>query len=53
MRIDKVSIGDFKNLKKFSIDFDETKMKTVLLGQNTTGKSNFIRKGIKTNLFIL
>ena len=42
MRIDNVFIEDFKNLKEFRIDFDETKMKTVLLGQNTTGKSNFI-----------
>ncbi|MFA6424722.1 MAG: AAA family ATPase [Phycisphaerae bacterium] len=42
MRIDKVYIEDFKNLKKFSIDLDKGKMKTVLLGQNATGKSNFI-----------
>ncbi|HHT9138736.1 MAG TPA: AAA family ATPase, partial [Candidatus Wunengus sp. YC60] len=42
MRIDKVFIKNFKNLKEFSIDFDEAKMKTVLLGQNATGKSNFI-----------
>ncbi|MFA5780372.1 MAG: AAA family ATPase [Elusimicrobiota bacterium] len=42
MRIDKVTIEDFKNLKEFSIDFDKAKMKTVLLGQNATGKSNFI-----------
>jgi len=42
MRIDKVYIEDFKNLKKFSIDLDETQMNTVLLGQNATGKSNFI-----------
>jgi predicted ATPase len=42
MRIDKVYIEDFKNLKKFSIDLDEAQMNTVLLGQNATGKSNFI-----------
>ncbi|WP_421946382.1 AAA family ATPase [Phaeodactylibacter xiamenensis] len=42
MRIDKVYIEDFKNLKKFSIDLDEKQMNTVLLGQNATGKSNFI-----------
>jgi ABC-type multidrug transport system ATPase subunit len=41
MRIDKVYIEDFKNLKKFTIDLDEREMKTVLLGQNATGKSNF------------
>ncbi|WP_339903488.1 AAA family ATPase [uncultured Cyclobacterium sp.] len=42
MRIDKVYIEDFKNLKKFCIDFDEDQMNTVLLGQNATGKSNLI-----------
>lgn len=41
MRIDKVYIEDFKNLKQFTIDLDEKEMKTVLLGQNATGKSNF------------
>lgn len=42
MRIDKVYIEDFKNLKKFCIDLDENQMNTVLLGLNATGKSNFI-----------
>jgi ABC-type multidrug transport system ATPase subunit len=42
MRIDKVYIEDFKNLKKFCIDFDEDQMNTVLLGKNATGKSNLI-----------
>lgn len=42
MRIDRVYIEDFKNLKKFSIDLDESQMNTVLLGKNATGKSNFI-----------
>lgn len=42
MRIDKVYIENFKNLKKFCINFDENQMNTVLLGQNATGKSNFI-----------
>jgi predicted ATPase len=42
MRIDKVYIEDYKNLKDFNIDLDEKEMKTVLLGQNATGKSNFM-----------
>jgi len=42
MRIDKVYIEDFKNLKKFCIDLDTEQMNTVLLGKNATGKSNFI-----------
>lgn len=47
MRIDKVYIEDFKNLKKFCIDLDEKQMNTVLLGQNATGKSNFIEALVK------
>lgn len=42
MRISKVYIEDFKNLKQFEIELDKDQMKTVLLGQNATGKSNFI-----------
>jgi recombinational DNA repair ATPase RecF len=42
MRIDRVYIEDYKNLKEFNIDLDEKEMKTVLLGQNATGKSNFM-----------
>ncbi len=47
MRIDKVYIEDFKNLKRFCIDLDENQMNTVLLGQNATGKSNFIEALVK------
>ena len=39
MRIDRVYIEDYKNLKQFEINLDESEMKTVLLGQNATGKS--------------
>ncbi|POR20943.1 hypothetical protein BWK58_13225 [Flavobacterium columnare] len=42
MRIDNVYIENFKNLKQFNIDLDENELNTVLLGQNATGKSNFI-----------
>ena len=42
MRIDKIYIEKFKNLKDFSINLDETKMHTVLLGQNAAGKSNLL-----------
>jgi len=42
MRIDKVYIEDFKNLKNFSIDVNEEMMKVVLLGKNASGKSNFL-----------
>lgn len=40
MRIDRLAIKDFKNLRDFSIDFDEKQLTTVLIGQNGTGKSN-------------
>lgn len=42
MRIDKVYIKSFKNLKEFRIDLDERYTETVLLGQNASGKSNFL-----------
>src|SRR5882724_3029576 len=42
MRIDKVKINGFKNLNHFFIDLDKNKMHTVLLGQNASGKSNFL-----------
>ena len=52
MRIDKVYIEDFKNLKKFCIDLDDNQMNTVLLGQNATGKSNFIEALVKIFKFL-
>jgi predicted ATP-binding protein involved in virulence len=42
MRIHKVYIEDFKNLKQFEINLDPNEINTILLGQNATGKSNFI-----------
>src|SRR3989339_558804 len=42
MRIHRVYIEDFKNLKQFEINLDPNEMNSVLLGQNATGKSNFI-----------
>ncbi len=42
MRIDKVYIKKFKNLREFFIDFDQKELYTILLGQNATGKSNFL-----------
>lgn len=42
MRINSVLLDGFKNLNKFSIEFDKNKMHTVLLGQNAAGKSNFL-----------
>jgi ABC-type cobalamin/Fe3+-siderophores transport system ATPase subunit len=42
MRLDKVTIDGFKNLKQLEVDFDERRLTTVLIGQNGAGKSNLI-----------
>jgi len=42
MRIDKIYIEEFKNLKEFKIDIDEEVMQTVLIGENAAGKSNLL-----------
>ncbi|SHM51973.1 AAA family ATPase [Flavobacterium saccharophilum] len=42
MRIDKIYIEEFKNLKDFTIDLNSNYMSTVLLGQNAAGKSNLL-----------
>lgn len=42
LKLDKLWIGDFKNLTDITIDFDQTSLTTVLVGQNAAGKSNLI-----------
>lgn len=42
MRVDKLYIEEFKNLKDFHIDFCEQKLTSVLIGRNGSGKSNVI-----------
>lgn len=42
MRIDQVTIGEFKNLRDLHVDFDEESPYTVLVGENGAGKSNLI-----------
>jgi recombinational DNA repair ATPase RecF len=42
MRLDKVYIDGFKNLKQLEVGFDEAPLTTVLIGQNGAGKSNLI-----------
>lgn len=42
MRINKIYIEEFKNLREFTIDLNGKKMSTVLLGQNAAGKSNLL-----------
>lgn len=42
MRIDKIYIEEFKNLREFTINLNGKQMSTVLLGQNAAGKSNLL-----------
>jgi predicted ATPase len=42
MRLDYVRIDGFKNLKGVEVDFDESQLTTVIVGENGTGKSNLI-----------
>lgn len=42
MRLDRAYIDGFKNLLNFEIDFDESRLTTVVIGQNGAGKSNLI-----------
>lgn len=42
MRLDRVYIDGFKNLKQLSANFDEKRLTTVVIGQNGAGKSNLI-----------
>ncbi|WPB86923.1 AAA family ATPase [Sediminicoccus rosea] len=42
MRLDELTVGSFKNLKDFRVDFDEGSPYTVLVGENGAGKSNLI-----------
>jgi len=42
MRLDKVYIDGFRNLRQLDVDFDERRLTTVVIGQNGAGKSNLI-----------
>lgn len=42
MRLDRLWIDRYKNLRDITIDFDEDEWVTVLIGWNGTGKSNVI-----------
>ena len=42
MRIDKLAIESFKNLKNFEIDIDESQLTSIFIGRNGAGKSNLL-----------
>lgn len=42
MRIDNLALRNFKNLHDVRLDFDASRLETVIIGQNGTGKSNVL-----------
>ncbi|HEX5719312.1 MAG TPA: AAA family ATPase [Thermoanaerobaculia bacterium] len=42
MRIDRLTVSGFRNLQDFTIDLEEQRFTTVLIGENGTGKSNLL-----------
>lgn len=42
MRIDRLTLADFKNLIDFKVEFDETSNRQVVVGRNGVGKSNLL-----------
>jgi predicted ATPase len=42
MKLDRLSIPNYRNLRSFEIDFDASQPTTVLIGRNGSGKSNLM-----------
>lgn len=42
MRIDRLKLTHFRNLVDFTVDFDETSSRQVIVGRNGVGKSNLL-----------
>ncbi len=42
MRVDKLFLPNFRNLRNFHVDFDEDSPRTVLIGRNGVGKTNIL-----------
>jgi predicted ATPase len=42
MRVDRLYLADFKNLKEFEVDFDVSSSRQVIVGRNGVGKSNLM-----------
>jgi predicted ATPase len=42
MRIDRLTLTDFRNLVDFKVDFDDTSNRQVVVGRNGVGKSNLL-----------
>jgi predicted ATPase len=52
MRLDRVYIDGFKNLKDVEADFDQRRLTTVIIGENGTGKSNLLEAIVDIFRFI-
>jgi len=52
MRLDRVYIDGFKNLKELETTFDKQTLATVIIGQNGAGKSNLIEAIIDVLRFV-
>ena len=44
MRVDRLYLKGFKNLKDFEVDFDVTSPRQVVVGRNGVGKSNLLER---------
>ena len=42
MRVDKLFLPDYRNLRNFEIDFHQDSARTVLIGRNGVGKTNIL-----------
>ena len=47
MRIDRLTLTEFRNLVDFEVDFDETSTRQVVVGRNGVGKSNLVEALIR------
>jgi predicted ATPase len=52
MRLDRVYIDGFKNLKDVEVGFDERRLTTVLIGENGAGKSNLLEAIVDVFRFV-
>ena len=52
MRLDRVFIDGFRNLRDLNVEFDETRLTTVVIGQNGSGKSNLIEAIVDVFRFV-
>ena len=52
MRLLRAYVRGFKNLAEVNVDFDQSKLTTVVIGQNGTGKSNLVESLVSIFRFV-